>query len=206
MTPTDSLAGSFPGVILWPEVQPVTLIVPPLPSTGAGYATPAHPLSIPFGGEYWMYRSLMFKRPPPNSYFQRGTPAHMSFSTTDHWPLQMEAHQKLKQDIDVSCCGKIQIAILNADKFPGTVSLELMLVHTQFSASATEALGSAQVLSTPNLKADPVAPVPETLDFVVPVDGPLRQFNELQVVFRRTRQRADKSARISIDRFILVPR
>ncbi len=206
MTPPDSLAGSFPGVILWPEVQPVTLIVPPLPSTGAGYATPAHPLSIPFGGEYWMYRYLMFKRPPPNSYFQRGTPAHMSFSTTDHWPLQMEAHQKLEQDINVSCCGKIEIAILNADKFPGTVSLELMLVYTQFGASATESLGTAQVVSTPNLKADPVAPVPETLDFVVPLDGPVHQFNELQVVFRRARPRADRSARISIDRFILVPR
>jgi hypothetical protein len=203
---TTDLGGSFPGVILWPEVQPVPLLVAPLPAIGGGYATPAHPLSIPFGGEYWMWRSMFFTRPPPNSYFQRGTPAHLSFSTTDRWPLQMEAHQKLEQSVDPTWCGKIQIAIVNADRFPGTVSLELTLVNNQFGAQATESLGQAPVLSTPNLKADPVLAVPETVEFTVPLSGPLRQFNEFQVAFRRARSRADKSARIAIGRFILVPR
>lgn len=205
-TRTDNLGGSFPGVILWPEIRPVTLIVPPLPSTGAGYATPSHPLSIPFGGEYWMYRWLMFKRPPPNSFFERGTPSHLSFSTTDRWPLQMEAHQKLEEDIPVSCCGKIRLDILNADRFPGTVSLEMLLVNSEYSATSTESLGVAPVLSIPNLKADPVQPVAETVEFLMPADGALKKFNEIQVVFRRAKQRADRSARISIDRFVLVPR
>jgi hypothetical protein len=205
-TRADNLAGSFPGVIIWPEIQPVTLIVPPLPSTHSGNGIPAHPLTIPFGGEYWMYRWLMFKRPPANSYFQRGSPSHLSFSTTDRWPLQMEAHQKLEQDIDVNCCGKIRIDILNADKYPGTVSLELLLVRNELSTAASETLGAAPILSTPNLKTDPVTPVAETLDFLVPLNGPVRQFNELQVVFQRLRQRSDKSARVSIERFILVPR
>jgi hypothetical protein len=203
---TDSLGGSFPGVILWPEIRPVTLIVPPLPSVTGGYSTPAHPLSIAFGGEYWMYRYLMFRRPPANSYFERGTPSHLSFSTTDRWPLQMEAHQKLEQDIGTACCGKIRVEILNADRFPGTVSLELMLLNTAYSVTSTESLGQAPVLSKPNLKADPVVPVPETLEFTVPVDGPLQKFNELEVVFRRARLRQDKSARVSIERFVLVPR
>src|SRR5271157_1220391 len=203
---STNLGGSFPGVILWPEIKPVTLLVAPLPSTGGGYATPAHPFHIPFGGEYWMYRWLMFKRPPPHSYFHRGTPAHLSFSTTDCWPLQMEAHQKLEQSIAIACCGKIQIDILNADRYPGTVSLEMTLVNNQFTAAATQSLGLAPVLSAPNLKADPVVPVAETLEFTVPTGGALRQFNEFQVEFRRARQRADKSARIAIERFILVPR
>lgn len=198
------LGGSFPGVILWPEVRPVTLLVAPLPARGGGYATPAHPLNIPFGGEYWMFRWLAFNHPPPNSYFQRGTPAHLSFSTTDRWPLQMEAHQKLEESIDPSWCGKIQIAILNADRYPGTVSLELSLLNNRYAAA--ENLGQAPVLSTPNLKADPVIPVAETVDFTVPSGGALPEFNELQVTFRRARSRADKSARIAIDRFILVPR
>jgi hypothetical protein len=203
---TANLPGSFPGVILWPEVRPVSLLVAPLPASGTRYAKPSHPVGIPFGGEYWMYRWLMFKRPPPNSHFQRGTPSRLSFSTTDHWPLQMEAHQMLEQSIDAACCGKIQIAILNADRYPGTVSLELLLVNNQFSVSATESLGQAPVLSSPDLKADTVAPVPETLDFMVPANGALSQFNEFQVVFRRARPRSDKSARVSIERFILVPR
>lgn len=205
-TRTGDLGGSFPGVILWPEIRPVTLIVPPLPSMGSGYATPSHPLGIPFGGEYWMYRWLAFKRPPPNSFFERGSPSNLSFSTTDRWPLQMEAHQKLEQSIDPACCGKIQIEILNADRYPGTVSLELILISNEYSISASQSLGQAPVLSTPNLKADPIVPVPETLEYVVPPAGGLKQFNEFQVAFRRARQRADKSARISIERFVLVPR
>lgn len=198
--------GSFPGVILWPEIQPVTMLVEPLPAGGAGFATPAHPLSIPFGGEYWMYRWLTFQRPPPNSFFERGTPDHLSFATTDRWPLQMEAHQKLEQSIDVACCGKIRIEILNADRYPGTVSLELMLVDSQGQTTTRESLGLAPVLSAPDLKSDPVTAVAETLEFTLPGGGALQVFNELQVMFRRARNRADKSARVAIQRFILVPR
>lgn len=198
--------GSFPGVILWPEIQPVTMLVEPLPAGGTGYATPAHPVSIPFGGEYWMYRWLMFQRPPPNSFFERGTPDRLSFATTDRWPLQMEAHQKLEQSIDVACCAQIRIEILNADRYPATVSLELLLVNSEGASTASQSLGLAPVLSTPDLKTDPAAAVPETLQFAMPAGGTLKVFNELQVMFRRARSRADKSARVAIQRFILAPR
>ena len=203
---SSHVPGSFPGVILWPEIQPVTMLVEPLPARGTGYAPPARPISIPFGGEYWMYRWLMFQRPPPNSFFERGTPDHLSFATTDRWPLQMEAHQKLEQSIDVACCGKIQIEVLNADRYPGTVSLELMLVSSEGKTTTSESLGLAPVLSTPDLKAETTTAVPETLEFAMPAGGTLKAFNELQVMFRRARSRADKSARIAIQRFILVPR
>lgn len=200
---STNLGGSFPGVILWPEVKPVTLLIEPLPATGAGYATPSHPYSIPFSGEYWMFRWLMFKRPPPRSFFQRGTPAQLSFSTTDGWPLQMEAHQKLERSLDPACCGKIRIDIANGDRYPGTVSLELMLVNGELAAS--ESLGRAPILSRPDLKADPVIPVAETLEYSVPTVNALPRFDELQVQFHRERQRGDKSARIAIERFVLVP-
>jgi hypothetical protein len=39
----------------------------------------------------------------------------------------MEAHQKLEKSIDASCCSHIQLAVSNADRFPHTVSLELIL-------------------------------------------------------------------------------
>lgn len=204
--PSRDLGGSFPGVILWPEIQPVTLLLAPLPVSGSGYAAPAHPLTIPFGGEYWMFRWLVSNRPPSSSFYERGTPAHLSFSTTDRWPLQMEAHQKLEQPIDIGWCGRIGVEIANADRFPGTVSLELVLSNTRFGATATESLGLAPVLSTPDLKADPVVPAAETLKFTVPAAGALTQFNEFQVIFRRARVRADKSARVAILRFVLSPR
>ena len=66
--------GGFPGVILWPEVKPYATLIAPMPQRSDGLGTvEARPMSIPFSGEYWMFR-WPFARPPRTSYFQRGTP------------------------------------------------------------------------------------------------------------------------------------
>jgi hypothetical protein len=118
----------------------------------------------------------------------------------------MEAHQKLETPIDVRCCGRIQIEILNADAYPGTLTLELVLINTESAFPIALSLGSVPVLSRPDLKREAVMPVRETLDFMVPADPSMEQFTELKIVFHRARQRADKSARVSVERFVLVPR
>ena len=46
----------------------------------------------------------------------------------------------------------------------------------------------------------------ETLDFAMPEAPVIEAFDEFKVVFLSDRRRMDKSARIAIDRFILVPR
>jgi hypothetical protein len=192
--------GSFPGVILLPEVRPVPVLVAPRPSRMMS-GVPGQPYGIPFGGEYWFYR-WMYHRPPSNSFRRKGSPAALSFSTTDRWPLEMEARQRLDQPIDLACCRKIQVQIWNADRYPGTVSLELSLIDSE--AGNVISLGGTPVQSQPDLKKEPVTAVAEMLDFSVPpgMSGP---FNELKVSFRRDRSRGDKSARIAIERFLLVP-
>ena len=189
--------GSYPGVILWPEVKPVTVLIEPMPTIGGKFAGSRHPLVIPFGGEYWMWR-LLLPRPPRNSFFQRGSPAKLSFSTTDHWPLQMEAHQKLPQDIGLNCCAKIQLGITNADRYPATVTLELF--------AGDYSLGKQLVMSVPDVSKDPVQPVSETLDYPVPADLADKTVDRLRVVYQRLRGRTDKSCKIAIERFVLVPR
>jgi hypothetical protein len=204
--PAVAAGGTFPGVILRPEVQPVVTLVAPLPAVKNGFpsATPAHPFSIPFGGEYWMYRWLTSNnRPPPNSYFQRGSPADLTFRTVDYWPLQMEAHQKLIQPIDLACCAMVQVEIRNADPAAAAIVLELLAIG---NGGAEQSLGMAPVNSRPDLTKDPVTPVPETLDFAVPARLPIGMVQEFKVVFRRTRPHHDKSARIAIARFLLAPR
>jgi hypothetical protein len=198
------VAGGFPGVILWPEVKPVTVLIEPMPVIGGKFAGTKHPYVIPFGGEYWMFR-FQLSRPPRNSFFQRGSPANLSFSTTDHWPMQMEAHQKLEQNIDLSCCAKIQLGISNADRYPGTVTMELILVNHDFGRSETS-LGKALVASVPDLSRNTVKPVTETLDFSVPPDMAGRTINEFRVIYQRISGRTDKSAKVAIERFVLVPR
>jgi hypothetical protein len=46
----------------------------------------------------------------------------------------------------------------------------------------------------------------ETLDFAVPADPSMDQFNEFKILFHRDGRRADKSAKLSVERFVLLPR
>src|ERR1035438_7910264 len=98
----------------WPYARPQT-------PDGGGPPVMPRPLAIPFSGEYWMFR-WPYARPPKTSFFQRGSPAVLSFTSTDHRPLQMEARHKLDQSIALSCCSAIRLEIRNADRYPNTIS------------------------------------------------------------------------------------
>jgi hypothetical protein len=200
-------SGGFPGVILWPEIKPVVTLIAPMPALGSNpfQGRPAQPLGIPFGGEYWMYR-WPFARPPSSSILERGNPSKLAFSTTDHTPLEMEAHQKLETPIDVRCCSRIQLEVVNADRFPGTLALELVLLNTEPIHTLSLSLGNQAVTSQPDLARDPVRPLREILEYTVPTEPWMEQFNELKIVYHRARRRADKSAKVSVERFVLVPR
>ena len=203
----DLTDNSFQGVILWPEVKPVTVLVAPMPAlahTKLGLS-PVDPLSIPFSGEYWMFKPPLV-RPPPASFFRRGNPAALFFRTTDHRPLSMEARHKLDQPIDLRCCGSIRLVVSNADRYPGTVALELLLRDTRAPQPASLSLGQVAVQSRPDMREDPVEPVSETLDFAIPRSAVLGQFDEFIVLFHRDLVRIDRSARIAIERFVLAPR
>jgi hypothetical protein len=192
--------GSFPGVVLLPEVRSVPMLVAPVPFHDYGLRD--RPMAIPFGGEYWFYRQR-YTHPPPNSFYRHGTPTSLSFSTTDHWPLEMEARQKFDQPIDLACCRSVQVQIWNADRHPGTVSLDFFALDSDGSFPRSQYFGSARVKSIPDVKDEQVVAVPEILEFSIPPD-PLDHCMAFRVVFRRDRSRADKSARIAIERFTLV--
>jgi hypothetical protein len=179
VTPGIAPDGSFPGVILWPEIKPITRLVAPPPrglSTGTALA---RPFGIPFAGQYLLYRFPQ-QRPPATSILQRGSPASLSFSTVDRVRLNMDAIQKLDEPVDLSCCRAVQIEIWNADKHPGTVVLELY--------ASDRLLGAAPVNSSPDLTREPLVAVMETLEF----PSAAVVATELKV-------------RIAIERFVLVP-
>jgi hypothetical protein len=198
--PAMNVPGGFPGVILWPETEPIPRLVEPMPKGGLSRRPATEPFAIPFAGAYWMFR-WPFTRPPSNSFVRRGTPADSFFSTVDAWPLTMEAHQQLGGDVDLSCCSKVLVMIRNVDRYPGTVTIALGLIRKGGKAFL---LGAARVKSTPDLSRDPVVPVEETLEFPVPSHVPI--FDEFDVIYQRLKIREDKSARIAIEKFVLVPR
>jgi hypothetical protein len=125
--------------------------------------------------------------------------------TTDHRLLFMEARHQLERPIDVHCCRSIRLVISNADRYPGTVILELLLKDTRPGHPQPLSLGKEPVTSIPDMRRDPPLPASETLSFAVPPAPALRQFDQLIVRFRRDRIRIDRSARIAIDRFVLAP-
>jgi hypothetical protein len=197
--PAQVLGPDFLGVILWPEISPVTLLIAPRLGGGA-FVGSQNPLSIPFGGEYWMYL-VGESRPPAGSYFQRASPAALTFRTINHDRLIMEARQKLEQEIDISCCSEVRLAVLNAQAGPGTVCLELVLMEGEPPRVKQQSLGELPVRSA---SLDSSRPVEEMLRFPVR-SGPF-VFDQLLVKYDRDGSRRDKSARIAIKRFILVPR
>lgn len=202
--PTDTSeydVDTFPGVILWPEEEAQTRLIDPLPGAGSGAMSPADLFSIPFSGEYWMYKPP-YVRPPADSFFRKGTPVRLSFKTTDRGVLRMEARQKLERPIDVRCCRAIRVTVLNADREPGGVALELFLL----SGPRPYTLGKVALTSRPDVRSDPVIPAREELEFTVPSSVPLQTFDEWRVVFHRHVLRVDKSARVAIERFTLLPR
>jgi hypothetical protein len=118
-----------------------------------------------------------------------------------------EARQNLGTSINLNCCGRIQIAIRNADRYPESVSLELILINTSLPGKPSQSLGRAIVNSTRPWKLyDDRPPTTETLNFLIPSKTAIQRFDEVMIVFRLDAERADAGAKIGIDHFTLVPR
>ena len=153
-------------------------------------------VGIPFSGQYWLFRSPA-RRPPQGAVIRRGTPAALSFHTPDRWPMEMEAHQKLDTPIGIKCCSAIQMMIENRETDANAAAgLELTLID---SALPNSPLNLGAPASGVNAERE------QTLTYRMPSVAWLTKFDELKVNFRRGFNRADKSAKIAIERFVLVP-
>jgi hypothetical protein len=101
----------------------------------------------------------------------------------------------------VSCCSKIQVAIHNAERIEnsgqplGLSRVELILANTTERRQSPESLGMEPMDGAEH----------ETLDFPLRSNLRLRQFDELTVRILRG-WTMSQSARISVERFVLVPR
>jgi len=208
-SPASGFDDAYSGIVLWPKKQEMTPLVAPAPLLGnaqLGISRRANPLVVPFNGVYWFFKAPDV-RPPRGSREGHGSPELVTTRSTDRRPLSMEAHQNLGSRIDLNCCSRIQVAIRNTDRYPETVSLELILTDTSLPKRPSQSLGSIKVRSTRpwGLYGDR-PPVGETLTFEVPARSAINRFDEVTVVFRLDPARADFGAKIGIERFVLVPR
>lgn len=194
----------FPGVELYPEKRSLPrLVAPPLPViTGIGSAR-RDPLNIPFDGVYWFWRGPS-DRPPSNSVVMHGSPSARFFRSTDGG-MSMEARQNLGFMVDPKHYSAIEILFENADPFPNTVSILLKIRNTAAPGKPILSLG-IEGLSAPASSSANGAATAQRLRFRIPSAISIGSFDELTVSYYLKGARSDRSARIAIDRFRLVPR
>jgi hypothetical protein len=167
---------AYSGIVMWPKKQTHTkLIAPPPMSWNQNFvsARPSNPLVIPFDGVYWFFRQPDAE-PPVKSRQAEGSPEMFDILSTDSRPILMQAHQNLGTGIGLDCCGRIQVIIHNADRYPTSVSLEVILVDTTAPGKPAQSLGREDIVVnrqwTPD---DRVQAVNETLNFLIPSNSAL---------------------------------
>jgi hypothetical protein len=201
---------SEPGVIVRPEITDHVTIVPPLPTRriidGKPIARTIDPVSIPFYGLYWVFKTSD-RTLPPGAVEIRGDPTSMSFKTTDFTPISMEARQSFGSLIQLSCCSAIELVISNGDRRPGTVRVELILTNTTLPGQPSQSIGILPVNSSLHwIPDDDRPPVTEVLSFRLPADLAIHSFDEATVRFEMQSPRERWSAKIAVEKFRLIPR
>jgi hypothetical protein len=195
----------FPGVKLYPEVEPhIRLVAPPLRTTTGHGPARSDPLSIPFDGVYWFWRGPS-DRPPTNSIVMHGSPAARFFRSTDGDGMSMEARQNLGFMVDPKRYGAIELFIENHDPFPNTVSILLKIRDTTVPGQPLLSLGM-EAVSAPAPTIGSGTATTQILRFRIPRAIGIGSFDELTVSYYLKGARSDRSARIAIERFRLVPR
>jgi hypothetical protein len=198
-------SGRYRGVVLWTEAKPTAVLAPLVPALKTGLRS-KQIWDIPFDGVYWFFK-FPDRQPPKDSYTIHGSPSATVFRSSDNISLQMEARQNFTSLLDMSCCTRIGVGILNADRSPGSISIELTLTNLRLPGEPSQSLGRLPVTSKPQGAAEAdVQPVPEMLSFPMPISPTIRQFDAATVRFIRDGKHRVSSAKIAIERFTLVPR
>ena len=186
------------GIILRPSgAHKPVLLLASLPALH--WSSVVSPLHVLFTGEYWIYRQTEF-RPPANSLQVTGSPMGASYATTDGMPLLVEAYQDLREPIDLSTCGAIEVGLANRDRFPGQVTLQVLLAYGRGRTRQIKPAGSQPIFGVPAH-----ATVHERLRFEVRAVG-LRYFDQIVFHFDLPPERWDHSPRIAIEDVVLLPR
>jgi hypothetical protein len=109
----------------------------------------------------------------------------------------MEAHQKFDAPIDLTGWRQIRLVLTDADPYAGLISLELILIDREAAGARAASLGKMAVRSHPGQE--------QALNYELSAAAGLTQLDEIRIVFHPDAVRRDKSARIAIQRFVLVP-
>jgi hypothetical protein len=132
----------------------------------------------------------------------RADPTKSRIKSTDNYPITMEAHQRLAQPVEASCCRALQLNVVNADAVPGTITLEVVLNDANGKRGSSVSLGS-KVLASSTVSPMPLhrAPVNETLVFQIPRGAQNAKFNAITVKVKPEGSRSLAAPEVAIESF-----
>jgi len=195
----------FESVILLPAPEKKK-IVATQPANISPFATRTRkPLVIHFDGAYWYFQPPD-KRPGLNAHQTYGSPLAADIGANNHFPLTMEAVQRLNTPIRFAPYREIQVTIENRDNVPGPIALSVLLTDTATPGKPPLMLGGQPVLSSePGQFALKSAPTEEVLRFSVPKNMTTHKFDEITVLFLPDVAHFQVGAKIAIQQFVMVP-
>jgi hypothetical protein len=193
-TPTRDVSRSggngVPGVVLRPEAKPLPRTTLWLPAAAAGFSI-SRPLTVPFTGEYHLYRASSGSLPPGASIYA-GTPLDAIYITTNRAPMETEAYQGIDPPMDFGNCDRIEVALSTAEVRPVSASLRL------------ETAGGTVDLETQIFGLTPARQ--QTIEFALPAAPRRLRVSAIRVFFHRNPSQQDQSTRVAIQGFTLVPK
>ena len=201
----NALAG-YESLILFPypekkQVVPPILYVDQLLAPGS-----KRPIVLLFNGVY-RYVQPPETRPGRNVHHAQGTPLRTEISSTNRFPLMMDADQRLAGTVRLARCRAVEIDVENNDNRAGTIKLALMLTDGSSAHPRTLSLGERPILSTrPENFSMKAAPVMETLRFALPKDTFLRKFDEITVLVLPDDAHFFVAPKVAVVQFKLLPR
>jgi hypothetical protein len=186
----------YTGVILTRPKMPHQIVTPVLAANPEGFKK--QDKTIPFDGQYWYYR-WPDARPGPDVHVVQGDPTKSRIKSTDNYPIVMEAHQRLAQPVDASCCRALQLNVTNADAVPGKITLEVQLrdAHGYVASLGDKVLTSSTVSPMPLHRG----PVEETLVFQLPRGVKAKKFDEMTVRVKPETSRSLAAPELAIESF-----
>ena len=186
----DTGKNGVPGVVLRPRPkgrQRPTLIAPGAPVR----VSAAESFAIPFTGEYHLFRTSSGSL-PAGAIVEPGTPLDSVFGTTNGGPMDTVAVQMFNPPIDLAGYGTVLVVLTTTEVMPLFASMQLV-ADGRIEDVGTELMGIKQARE-------------ETLEFLIPVTTTRLLVHAIRISFLRPAIDRDKSVRVAVQGFTLVPR
>jgi hypothetical protein len=181
----------IPGLILQPSQKKAQSLT--LPPTYRVRVTlnPQKPVSIPFTGEYHLFRESSAEL-PAGSVQRPGSPMDAIYVTTNGTPMETDAYQEFDPPVDFAPCGRIRMTLTSGEVFPASATL-ILIGAEKAGELGPEIFG---------MSSEPE----ETLEFEVPAATAGLPVRAIRVVFRHNPMEASHSTQVAIQRFTFLPR